>query len=50
MNSLMKLVKNITEYITSAATRIFSPSDDEYPEIGMQSFEGEPYAGGSEID
>jgi hypothetical protein len=34
--------QQIIQYIASAATRIFSPTDDNYPETGIQPFEGDP--------
>ncbi|MEL7507041.1 MAG: hypothetical protein AAFX51_07355 [Cyanobacteria bacterium J06636_28] len=33
-------------YIFEAAVRIFSPSDDAYPSIGMQPYEGDVYSSG----
>ncbi len=29
--------------IWEGAIRVFSPSDDDYPETGVQPFKGEPY-------
>ncbi|NJO74902.1 MAG: hypothetical protein HC833_14740 [Leptolyngbyaceae cyanobacterium RM1_406_9] len=34
--------QQVIRYIASAATRIFSPTDDNYPETGVQPFEGDP--------
>lgn len=31
-------------YIFSAAVRIFSPSDDAYPNTGVQPYDGDPYS------
>lgn len=31
-------------YLTEGVGRIFSPSKDEYPETGVQPFDGEPYS------
>lgn len=36
-------LQNLVQYITEAFARIFGPSDDEYPQVGEQPFEGEPY-------
>ncbi len=33
-------------YIFGAAVRIFSPSDDAYPAVGLQPYEGDPYYSG----
>lgn len=41
----MKLIKTLTEamhYVSAAVGRIFGPTDDAYPETGVQPFEGEP--------
>jgi len=40
---ISKLIAAITEYISEAAARIFSPTDDSYPVIGVQPFDGEPF-------
>ncbi len=37
------MLRDFIQYITEAFARIFSPNDDQYPEIGVQPFEGEPY-------
>ena len=34
--------RKFISFLTEGATRIFSPRDDDYPEIGAQPFEGEP--------
>ncbi|MEH2060501.1 MAG: hypothetical protein V7K97_31110 [Nostoc sp.] len=41
--AISQVVAKITEYISEAAMRIFSPTDDAYPTIGVQPFTGEPY-------
>ncbi len=48
--NLRKIISNISEYISAAAARIFGPNDDEYPETGVQPFEGEPYKEKSQSD
>ncbi len=40
---IAKMLENATQYIFEAVARIFGPSDDAYPVIGVQPFEGEPY-------
>lgn len=35
----------MVEYISEAAITIFSPNDDDYPEVGTQPFEGESFDG-----
>jgi hypothetical protein len=41
--SFSKMFANMTQYISEAVARIFGPTDDEYPNTGVQPFEGEPY-------
>ncbi|AFY75800.1 MAG: hypothetical protein IGR93_10030 [Hydrococcus sp. C42_A2020_068] len=44
----MKLLKDLQQVIQNiwlSILRIFSPRDDDYPETGVQPFEGEPYDG-----
>lgn len=43
MNILMT-VRDMLQYLAEAAGRIFEPSKDEYPAIGIQPFDGEPYS------
>ncbi len=40
---IVKTLKNIVQYLTEGFARIFKPSDDQYPAIGIQPFEGEEY-------
>ncbi|MEO0406476.1 MAG: hypothetical protein AAF289_03900 [Cyanobacteria bacterium P01_A01_bin.135] len=49
MRKLSAAVKAVTQaileganYVSRAAGRIFSLSDDDYPETGSQPFEGDP--------
>ncbi|BAY29653.1 MULTISPECIES: hypothetical protein [unclassified Tolypothrix] len=44
--SISRIIANITQYISEAAMRIFAPSDDAYPVIGVQPFTGDPYKKG----
>ncbi len=37
-----KLLDNVIQYFSGAISRIFGPNDDEYPNTGVQPFEGEP--------
>ncbi|MEA5516285.1 nicotinate phosphoribosyltransferase [Nodularia sp. UHCC 0506] len=41
--SISKIFVSIMQYISEAVMRIFSPSDDAYPMIGVQPFTGEFY-------
>ena len=40
--NVSKLFKDIVQYFSEGMVRIFGPSDDAYPNIGIQPFEGEP--------
>lgn len=40
--SIPKFIENAIQYVSEAVTRIFGPSDDAYPNIGVQPFDGEP--------
>lgn len=35
--------KDTIQYLWQGTVRLFSPTDDDYPETGVQPFEGEPY-------
>ncbi len=41
--NISKIIADVSEYIWTAFARIFGPNDDQYPEVGVQPFEGEPY-------
>lgn len=45
--AISRILANITQYISEAAMRIFGPTDDQYPNIGVQPFTGEPYKKGT---
>ena len=38
---ITQILQNVIQYLTEGFLRIFSPSDDRYPAIGFQPFEGE---------
>lgn len=40
---IYSVVDSTIQFISEAVTRIFSPSDDAYPIIGVQPFAGEPF-------
>ncbi|MDX2211832.1 MAG: hypothetical protein SFY66_00960 [Oculatellaceae cyanobacterium bins.114] len=40
--NVLEMVRDVMQYLSDGATRIFKPSDDHYPETGVQPFEGEP--------
>lgn len=39
-----RTLKDVIQYLTEGFIRIFSPTDDRYPVIGVQPFEGEIYS------
>ena len=39
--SLLEATQRLIRYMSEAVTRIFSPTDDQYPETGVQPFEGD---------
>jgi hypothetical protein len=43
--NLSKSVQNAMRYVSEAAMRIFKRSDDDYPNTGVQPFEGTPPKG-----
>lgn len=43
-----RILQNAVQYFTEAFARVFGPSTDEYPEVGVQPFDGEPLADGAE--
>ncbi|MBD2436505.1 hypothetical protein [Nostoc sp. FACHB-110] len=45
--AISNILASITQYISEAAMRIFGPNDDQYPNIGVQPFTGEPYKKGT---
>lgn len=42
VETLKQVPQKIVSYISGAVARIFSPRDDNYPNTGVQPFEGEP--------
>jgi hypothetical protein len=45
--SISQKVISIVQYLFEGVGRIFSPTDDEYPLIGVQPFAGEPFKSGA---
>jgi hypothetical protein len=42
LQSITKVFQQVITYISGAVSRIFSPRDDNYPNIGTQPFTGDP--------
>ena len=40
---IFQWLQNIVQYLANGFSQLFKPSDDDYPETGVQPFEGEPY-------
>lgn len=41
-HALTSLPQRVIRYLSGPVTRIFGPTDDDYPATGTQPFEGEP--------
>lgn len=48
MMNIHRILQNAVQYFTEAFARVFGPSTDEYPEVGLQPFEGEPLPNGAD--
>jgi hypothetical protein len=42
LRHLLIALQRVIQYIAQAVTRIFSPTDDQYPKTGVQPFTGNP--------
>lgn len=40
--SIPKVIDDVIQYVSGAVSRIFAPSDDQYPNTGVQPYDGEP--------
>lgn len=40
--TVTKSFRQVINYISGAVSRIFSSTEDNYPETGLQPFEGDP--------
>lgn len=40
--ALSHFLESLTQYFVEPIARIFGPSSDNYPAVGVQPFEGEP--------
>jgi hypothetical protein len=38
---MMQGLQQVIQFLSEAVARIFGPSDDQYPETGVQPFEGD---------
>jgi hypothetical protein len=42
--NVFEMIRDAVQFLSDGVTRIFKPSDDHYPETGVQPFEGEPFS------
>ncbi|ELS05393.1 hypothetical protein Xen7305DRAFT_00051360 [Xenococcus sp. PCC 7305] len=47
---VIETVRGMVNYLAEGFLRLFGPTNDEYPEIGIQPFEGEVYNPSSSAD
>lgn len=50
MMKIVENLRNMVNYLAEGFIRIFGPTHDEYPETGVQPFEGEVYNSNSSAD
>ncbi|HIK27037.1 MAG: hypothetical protein N3E45_07470 [Oscillatoriaceae bacterium SKW80] len=48
--NLSDRISEAVKYVLAASARIFGPNDDQYPKVGVQPFEGEPYKGNHDMN
>ncbi|WP_414620459.1 hypothetical protein [Calothrix sp. CCY 0018] len=41
IKSIVEIPQKLINFATNGITRIFSPSDDDYPKSGVQPYEGD---------
>lgn len=46
--SIKQALQNLISYFTEGFARIFGPSKDEYPEVGVQPFDSDIYMNSEE--
>lgn len=42
--NIFQVIRNTVQYLVESSTRLFSPSDDQYPNTGVQPFDGDAYS------
>ena len=40
---ILKWIQDTIQYLWDGVAKLFQPTNDDYPETGVQPFEGEPY-------
>lgn len=40
---ITRMIDSVAQYFSEALSRIFGPTDDAYPIVGLQPFSGDPY-------
>jgi hypothetical protein len=41
---IIQVIRESIQYLVEASTRLFSPTDDQYPNVGVQPFDGDAYS------
>jgi hypothetical protein len=47
---IIKLMDNLNSFFAEAIARIFAPSDDAYPNVGVQPYSGDPFRDDVELE
>ncbi|PZD70944.1 hypothetical protein C1752_08719 [Acaryochloris thomasi RCC1774] len=42
VQSVGEAARRLLQFVAQPALRIFGPTDDDYPEVGVQPYEGDP--------
>ncbi|MBW4465820.1 MAG: hypothetical protein KME07_10335 [Pegethrix bostrychoides GSE-TBD4-15B] len=42
--NILKRLNDAILYLSEGAAMLFSPSQDDYPNIGLQPYDGDPYS------
>ncbi len=42
VQSLTEAIQHLLQNLIKPVMRIFSPTDDDYPDVGVQPYEGDP--------
>lgn len=43
MAAIYQRLSDMMQYLLGAVARVFSPDEHDYPSVGVQPFEGDPY-------
>lgn len=48
--TIYQIFDNVTQFFSEAVARIFGPTDDAYPETGVQPFDGDSFKESNKSD